>query len=365
MDDKKNSSFFSTVLCFFLIYMVSNYFFSEKNISNNSDDSLKYSYVSMQEDDIEETISKLEKEFNIVIDEDHKDELLFLNSIYENDNLDDKQKNVLYGIYSILDDIDKIDRESAYRALSNVEVFYTTKGDSVASNVLGDYNYKNNRINIYSEDVEYKTLVHEILHAIFTTNKTLELPDSFSEGMIELLANEYFSNDPFVEELSYPYEVSFAKMLCEVVDPETVIDCLCTGNFNNITNKLDKYNNTNYSSYEILDSFFKASDIVKNGSIVDDDSYSKKFSAIKSIYANAHPYGENLREFNYHFDLCSAVFEEDPFHFYQEYLIYNGALQKGYFSSQLKRDYLDGNFVEFFKRDDVKVKSYIKRNLTN
>ena len=365
MDDKKNSSFFSTVLCFFLIYMVSNYFYGEKNLSNNTDDDLKYSYVSMQEDDIEETISKLEKEFNITVDDDHKDELLFLNSIYENSNLSDKQKDVLYGIYSILDDVKNIDRENAYRALSNVEVFYTTKGDNVAFNVLGDYNYKNNRINIYSEDVEYKILVHEMLHAIFTSNKTVDLPDAFSEGMIELLANEYFSSDPFVEELSYPYEVSFVKMLCEVIDPETVIDSLCNGDFNTITDKLDKYNTTNYSSSEILDCFFKASDTVKNGNIVNDDNYSKKFALMKNIYASAHPYGENLSEFNYQFDLCSAVFEEDPFQFYQEYLIYNGALQKGYFSSQLKREYLDGNFVEFFKRDNVKVKSYIKSNLTN
>ena len=358
MDEKKNSNFFSTLLCFVLVYMVSNYFFGEKNVSNNSDNTLNYSYVSMQEDEIEETISKLEEEFNIKVDDDHKDELLFLNSIYENNNFTDKQKNVLYGVYSILDDIDSIDRENAYKALSNVEIFYNNKGEDIPSNVLGDYNYKNYRINIYSEDVEYKILVHEVLHAIFTSSKTVDLPDAFSEGMIELLANEYFSTDPFVEELSYPYEVSFVKMLCEVVGPETVIETLCTGNFNTITNKLDNYNNTNYSSKEILDCFFKASDTVKSGKIVDNDDYNKKFVLMKKIYANAHPYGENLKEFSYNFDLCSSVFEEDPFYFYQEYLIYNGALQKGYISSDLKKDYYSNAFKSFENRDKIIIKTF-------
>lgn len=328
-----------------------------------------YQYnVIMNTDKYDNVIKELEKEFSINIEDDKKDELLVMNAIYTNNELSTHDKNVFYGFYSIVEDIQSMDRERAYESLSKVKVIRNKNVAMTSNSTLGDYSYGSEVINIYAEsDPNDRILVHEGIHCMFNNSKTESLPRFFNEGMTELLSNEYFSEDPFLENNSYPIEVAYVKMLCEIVGTDTVLQAFVSGDFNKITDEMDKYNKTDMISSTILD-IYEDSFIVferKQQSRYTDENRQKAYAAILSIYENTDNPSKDKKSFNYLYELSSSGFKDSPISYYSNYVKYYGILEKAYFSSDLKSQFQYPTVVNYDHRHFVKVKSKLSGNLTN
>lgn len=349
-----------------VIFFTCMFFLGEKMMNseeNYSEDSglMSYDYVLEHQDNYQDVVQFLKNEYSLSFDEIelNKDEVLFMNSIYNNKNLTSEDKHVFYGFYSLLKDIQGMDRDYAYEALGNVKVKRVERDSDTSSNTLGDYSYQTKTINIYEEDPDNDILLHEGIHCIFNNAKTASLPKHFTEGMTELLVNEYFSEDHFFEKTSYPYQTSYVKMLCELVGSDTVLNSFVNGDFDIILNEMDKYNKTEFSSHKILNIY---EDIYENCDGKSECIYSnedrwKAYEYIRSIYNKAHPKGENYKDFNYLYELSASPFEESASDFYKDYIFYYGILEKAYFSSELKNTYSNSNFRDYYDISNVKVKS--------
>lgn len=363
--NKNTKAFISGVSCMVILYTIGH--LGYKSYKSFVDDigtvNYQYKYI-MNTDDYEKIITKLENEFSVNIPDDKKDELLMLNAIYENKNLTEDEKNVFYGFYSIVDDIQDMDRCRAYNALEDVKII-RTKNEESDSSILGDYSYGPNIINIYSEDTSNKVLVHEGIHCMFNSEITEKLPRYFNEGVTELLANEYFSEDPFIESNSYPIEISYVKMLCELVGSDNVIKTFTSGDMNYILEEMDKYNDSGISSKTILDIYEDAYNVLemKVEARYIQENRTLAQNALLSIYKNKN-YDGNINFFNYNLELASSAFKENPTKYYADFVSFYGVLEKAYFSEDLKLNFREPKIVNITKRHTVKVKSRLSVNLT-
>ena len=306
-------------------------------------------------------VGKLQNEFNIVCEKDKIDELLMLNSIFENNNLDENTKNLFYEFYPIIEDCTYMLRNEAYKSLLKVEVIYKGRDEDISSTVMGDYSYKEEIINIYKDnDEDNKVLTHEGIHCMFSNEVTNNLPRYFQEGMTQLIRNEYFSDDPFCEFEFYAYEVAYVKMLCELLGNNLVLKAFCTGDFSVITNYMDKYNDNELSSNEILniyeDSFYH---FEKNTDC--QYGYEEQKAASESLYLiylkmNHFLYG--YREFSYFYNLTNGIFSENPVTFYKNYIVYNGILEKAYISKKLQEEFTTIEIKDYDNRSKVLLKKY-------
>ena len=353
---KSGSIFLSGLYYFIILYTLGNFWSMYLKNYNVKEPMLQYSNIVTDSNNLDGITKKLEKEFSINIEEDKKDEYAVLNSVYENNNLTSSEKKVFYGFYSVIDDFVDMDRESAYDSLSRVYVKYSSNKNT---NVLGDYNYKSGKINIYTyNDKNNEVLIHEGIHCLFNNDKTESLPIGFTEGMTELIANEYFSNDPFYEGNSYPFEISYVKMLCELVGTDTVIKAFSTGDFTLITNKVDIYNNSGISTYKLFDIYEDSFSRVTRGTNYKYNLSERwdAYDAMMNIYKSMHPNLGNYRDFNYLYELSASVFEENPTEFYADYINYYGVLEKAYISNNLKSNYSTSKYTKFIDREKVNAK---------
>ena len=351
--------FFSGLILFLMLYFITSSFNNSSNIKDKKmiNSEISYNAILNNESQMDNIIEKLKKELSISCTDDQEDELLLMNAIYDNKNLDESDKKVFYGFYSLVSDIQSIDRDRAYYALYDVKVNRAVRDKSTSSSILGYYNNISNTIYMY-ENPENKVLIHEGIHCLFHSDGASSLPEFFTEGMTELLANEFFSNDPFLEDTNYPYEVSYVKMLCELVGKDVVLETFTTGDFSLILKKIDEYNNTELSSYEILNIYedaFNTYENKKNSLYTTNDRW-KAYDCLNDIYKNNSNNSINQREFNYFHELSASVFEEDPAEFYRDYIYYYGILEKAYFSKDLMEKYPEINFQPFYERNKILLK---------
>lgn len=361
-NEKKKSSFSFRCFKYFIAFYILSAIIA--NLSNNREDiytASEYAALLLSENDTDKIINILEKKFDIEIEEDRKDEFLLLNSILSNNQLNENIKSVFYKYYSIIEDCIYMNRNEAYKSLKNVSVNYTERGPDVKESVLGDYDYNNGNgiINIYSADSENKILIHEGIHCLFYNPITEKLPEYFTEGVTELLANEYFSEDPFYESETYYYEIAYVKMLNELVGSDLILESFCKGDFSIVTNYMDRYNDTEFSSSKILNVYEDKFTSIEKG--VDDNyNYSEKnyaYKALEKIFVNMHKDFKGYDAFKYFHELSGSIFEKDPSSYYGNYIGNYGILEKGYFSNSLKQEYFSTTFKSYSNRDKVFVKT--------
>lgn len=214
-----------------LVYNPKERELSDDNLFSNND-------LIVSEVELNSIINNLEEELGIVIDDEDTEEYALLNAVCENDNLADKEKDICYKTINLIKDNPYLDKEEAYRSLRNVDVSYKYRPFNYDKTITGVYLYQYESIGIFEKDEDFNTLFHEIIHCIYSNEKTKNLPQYFKEGMTELLTNEYFSETPFLEATSYPFEIAAVKMLCEVTSPDTVLKAFSCGDMDIIAEEM-------------------------------------------------------------------------------------------------------------------------------
>ena len=128
--------------------------------------------LKISDERIDEIGDKIEKKFNIDIDEDRIEEYLLLNAVLENLNLT-KQEKILIAqeIINIIEINPYLNKEKVYQALLKLKVFYMDRPESKSKNTLGECIAANflflniDNIYIYSEESR-NVLEHELIHIL-------------------------------------------------------------------------------------------------------------------------------------------------------------------------------------------------------
>lgn len=318
------------------------------------------SIIDIDEDELNDVINTLENEFGYTISEDKKDEYYMLNAIRTNPNLTTEQKELFYNYYDLIDDDPYLLREQAYKNLNEVQIVYMDRKEGDRETLLGEYNNSVNTIFIYTKnDTNNDVLLHEGIHCMFNSVLTSKVPSYMKEGMTELLCNEYFSTDLFYENSTYAFEINYVKMLCELVGSDIVLEAYSTGSIEKIVDKIDDFNNTEYTASKIMSIYEDAYGNLEKGfeRQYSNEEGKKASRYLLQIYKNMGH--DSLDNFIYVCDLASSVFEDDPTQFYSNYVQYNGVLDKAYFSVKLNNLYNGNNFSTY--EDRPKILTYNNR----
>lgn len=272
----------------------------------------------------------LEKELGITISDEKLDDYLVLNAVYENENLEEREKEVCYGMLPLIEDNPYLNKEKAYNSLLNVDVDYIKRPKIYSERIEGIFSPYDISIDIFVKDSDNRVLNHEVIHSIFSNH----LPRFFDEGMTELLSNEYFSDMPYIELINYPFEVIAVKMLSDIVGADNVLEAYSTDDMNKIYRTLDSLTG-NYGEakkfFVMLDKVFDEYDDEAKFDLGDAmfvfNSFDEYASLSSTVDKNSYSYNRNL--------LCS-LYTSDPFDNYLEKL-FDGYYAKAYFSDDLKK----------------------------
>lgn len=296
---------------------------------------------------------------------------LLLNAIHCNENLTDDEKNFCCGFIDMFNDNPYLDKERVYHSLLNLDISYKNRPYIYDDSVEGVYIDKFKSIGIFVDDPDKAVLGHEVIHCICANDGCL--PTFFVEGMTELLANEYFSDSPFIEFKNYPFEIYAVKMLCDTAGSDVVLKAYTTGDMNLIYEALASYSGTLDDAKKAIGIFEKLFLFLdgksENLNFNNDEMTNDLFFYLNNV-ANAK-YGDNTEEFN--FDRSS--------YYYNQILFLNifdskskdaisadleelGVFCKPYFSSKLKLEYSeptigvldDATVVNQKDKEKVKVK---------
>ena len=297
---------------------------------------------------------ELENEFDIELDSENDNSLL-LNAIYCNKNLSDEDKLFCIKYLDLFNDNPYLDKDRVYHSLLNLDISNKNRPPFYDDNVEGVYIDDLKSIGIFVNDTDETVKAHELIHCICANDG--ELPKFFSEGMTELLTNEYFTENHFLELDNYPFEVIAVKMLCDVTSADTVLKAFTLGDMSYIYESLS----SSYGSVEdakkaitILDEAFSyRSEDEKEFNYTGDDVANYFFGYLNGVVFNKHEEGSEERaSFFYNEILLLNLFEGNSFECFMKDLEEYGVLCNAYFSSKLKEDY---PMVVVSKLDDAVV----------
>lgn len=284
-----------------------------------------------------EIMQELEDETGINTDDNENAYVLY--AVLKNSNLEDWEKNLLYDFDSMLKDNPYINLSRSYKALENLDIIYTTRPDEYKDTVYGVYNPDENTIRMFQneEQVNIDILKHELIHSVFKYSYN-SLPDFFVEGTTEILANEYFSDFPFIETKTYPFEVEMVELLCDMVGSDTVLKAYTKGDMNIIILELAKTMGIKESHNFIIDieDLFAS---FENGEKIDKAEFERIMKNANSFIANKYKDNSDqivADKLFYTQELLSNMLEDKPYECYWEFLEENGTFTKVYFNKDLK-----------------------------
>lgn len=344
------SNFFALSCCSYILLLAqllaSTSSFKFVNDDNLYDDSM----LIISDDETEKLCRELEEELGINIDDDEATDYLLLNAVRENRYLSDSQKKIFYSFMDMIKDNPYIDKEQAYRSLLNVEVNCEKRPSDVKNNVQGCYDYSLVDISIFVDDPDNRILEHEGIHCIYDNRETTNLPTFFKEGMTELLVNEYFEDDPYLEIPTYPFEIAAVKMLCEVVGSDKMLEAYSTGDMDIVINELAKFNGSVEDSRKVIDTFEKILSVSRgdNTDMYEDDEVSDllltMWDSVQTKYSDDSKQSmECISNYDNYERLFGSVFYSEPYVVYASYIVDFGIVEKPYFSSKLKEEYNNSN----------------------
>lgn len=307
---------------------------NELEFSNNiydHDDNLKIS---------NEEVDEMIDELSVELDKDltNKDlDYLLLYSIFSNNNITKIDKNKIYNLIDLIDDNKYIDKDKAYRDLSLLKIKYTKRKLGVSNNIMARYLFPQNVIEIYDNNLDNDVLFHEMIHCIFRNEKTYNLPIFISEGVTELLENEYFSDKPYLETNNYVFEVALAKVLCELVGSDNVMLTYSTGDINYITSELEK--NSNKEIKDINKLFNKIDVLFDDSNEFDKELYDEFYNLLEEVYKNKeNEFGFDSLNCKYLMNVFNTISYEDRYLYYYDCLDKLGVSTKTYINSNIRND---------------------------
>ena len=277
------------------------------------------------------------------LDTEQNENMILFYHVLENNNLSEKEKNLIYELSEMIKENPYIDVNLSCRALRNLRIVYKERPEEYSNTVVAIYSSEDNEISVFTsrEDVPREILIHEIIHCIFNNIRTYNLPDYLVEGTKELLTNEYCSEKPFVEQETYPFETNMSKLLCEMVGSDTVLKTYTDGNIDNIKECLQESmgqeeTDVFMGKLSALFSKFKKNRKVSTTDIKFILDYTDKYFTEKFKETNDQ---DVLARYIYYKDIIKLMTYESPYEKYIEYVIEKGTYSTVFFSKDLKEKY--------------------------
>lgn len=328
---------------------------------NNSSDVLKKVVTEVQ-NEVTNLTSEQEDELYITEIEPSTENSSVLLALDVNENLTEEEKETINKFVNLLNDNEYLDKESAYKSLKKLNIIYTNRNPKYSDTTMGIYLIDKDLIEIFNKSSE--TLRHELIHCIYSNNKTKFLPDYLSEGMTEILSNEYFESNPFQEEKSYPFEIAITKTLCEMVGSNKVLESFSTGKMSVIEKELENTMDSKSTKQFLsnLNSMF--TEYSKYGYVT--NTYQEVYNYMDTFFTNNYQDDEEkLKIYLYNKEILKLLNTSDPGTSYLYYLVSNGTYVKPYFSSSLKEKYPNTYFINYYEGENIIISSAPKEKKIN
>lgn len=175
---------------------------------------------------------------NEISNSSYNQETLY-NSININPNLTDEEKDIIYNISDFVDDYyEFIDYDNACYQLQNFDIEYKPQEKADIA-TAGDWDYISHYMRFYIiDDSQYSlknntVAKHELVHLISVNGDFFPL--ALEEGIDSLICAEYDQ-----EYDAYYKQRIITMMLCEIIDPEIIIESYLQKDFNIIKEELLK-----------------------------------------------------------------------------------------------------------------------------
>ena len=304
---------------------------NRNNIYHNN--KLKISYEESKElsDELSEKVGKS-------INRD--DNALVLSATFDNDNLTEDEKEYIYDLVDLLNDNPYLMKSYAYENLRELDIKYGKEpGKEYSKNVIGTYDDNNNSIEIYNKRYQNDTLYHELIHCVYADDYIVKLPIFFDEGMTELLSNEYFGKNPFLEEKSYPYEVTMVKILCELVGSDKVLEAYSKESIEIVEEALKEKIGLS-DPEELIYSMERISKCLhKEQEVKESDLNNVLFTLTNYYENNVDIDSDEYKIYMYNTSLLKTLKGSHPYTSYRFFISSSGYYVKVYFSEKLKEEY--------------------------
>lgn len=353
--NKKFLKFLTGVLALCLTLSSCNV--KEENIYDDNE-------LTITADDIAMINEELEEELNMTIDS-NDESYLILSAIMNNDNLTKEEKELFYNLFYVVEDNDKyINKEELYKNWINIDIKYPNK--KINESLCGIYYINENCIKIY--DNKESTKNHEGIHSVFTYSPDVKYYSrSISEGVPELINKEYCSDDPFVADDTYIYEMVYVKMLCDIVGKDKVLEAFAKKDLTVVSKAMAKCGGSEEDALNVLlvleDTLDKLNEMENGGSVVLSYSFDEIGLALSKLDDYYIINMKDLSTFDsyvYNRDLFGIMFYGKGQEGYLDFIKQNGVLEKAYLSSELMNEYPNTNIVSYEDRTIVEVKKFIK-----
>lgn len=327
------------------------HYLSSSSIPNTSKNYFSANKVIASNEDVAEAINNLEEIFREEIPLKKQNAYLVLDSIVQNQNLNKQEKDIAYDLLPIIEENPYLNKETAYRNLLNLDIkFAAERPEYYKKTTAGDYSYYKHKINIYYDyetetEEDFDILRHELIHCIYINSYTENLPRSFKEGMTELLTNEYYSNKPYEEIVSYPFLVLYVKTLCEITSPDTVLKAFSYGDMNIIYEAMSNIKGTKEEAQELLNKI----DTILLKALDEESLTNEPVQEVLdkiSTYKNTNTANDMLSYYKY---LLSSLTQEKYYEVYFQRIFAKPSLKKAYFSK---------NLIEKNEKEKTYYKSY-------
>ena len=303
------------------------------------------SQIIISEEEQQNIYQELEQELGIKIGNNNINYLL-LNAIYENPYLTHKEKEVFYKFIEFFNDNPYLNLEEVYERLLNVNARFALRQSLDSNeNVLAVYLPKYMDIVYHELNPKETTMSHEDLHCIVSN---VNLPRWFNEGMTQLIINEYFKEEPFNLNTSYPYEVILVKLLCELVGPNKVLEAYTKDNSEIIYKALAEIIGTEEDAKTLFDYLGEAYNPKDDKTIMYDE--------LSANLLKLYDYGENSKTadkvaWSYYYLVLMSLINEEANDFVKDTVLCKAYIssslkEKGYSSSQLmsKEEYSGSSY---------------------
>lgn len=312
----------------------------------------------------DEEVEELEEEVSKSIGKEIKesDNTIVLGAVVNNKNLSEEEKQIIYEYDDLLEDNPYLVKSTAYNNLEKLDIIYDENAD-YGKDVLGVYIQGDSEITVIKENNNKDTIHHELVHCIYSQNYFETLPKFFNEGMTELLTNEYFSDNPFLEEYSYPFEITMVKMLCELVGEDIVLETYSKEDLSILENAIrEKTGLSNPNEFlKYIDSVMTS---LEKGEEIDKEKLSSIINTFNMYYENYNQDSIEYEMYKQNIKIIKFLESDVPFSAYKYELLLNGYYAKPYFNKDLKDKYKVPFHVDYNQDIEGKIdtKKYVKQS---
>ena len=344
----------STLKMYGYLLFISGFIIKGIDLYRYKDNIYYHKELKLSDEELEELEKRISKE--IGQDVEDNDNSIVLGAVLENEKLNNNEKDLIYQMTDLINENRYLDKTEAYDGLRKLDIVYDKNAD-YGKDVMGVYDDYKNQIVIIEDNEENETLLHELVHCTYSDDNYHKLPNFINEGMTELLTNEYFSDNPFLEEKSYPYEITMVKMLCEVIGEDKVLEAYSKEDTTILVDELNKVMQIDNAD-ELLKNMDKLTDSLGNEKEISEEDVNKVINVFDNYYKNYDETSIDLEIYLYNKHIIKLLKSDTPYASYIYYLAINGYYVKPYFSEKLKEEYSEAFHAEY--TEDISNKTYQK-----